>query len=144
VVDDLLDAISRHVTAIFRLVEDRFDRARRALHPPQRPGRETARRRHGAIQIPDIRVQLQKLLEPREPLAATRVVTDADQYVVLDAIREDAVARHETLVDRMERRVFDLETSRETSDGSFLDEPRGAGLPAADHMRAVTLELARP
>jgi len=94
-------------------------------------------------QIPDIRVQLQKLLEPREPLAATRVVTDADQYVVLDAIREDAVARHETLVDRMERRVFDLETSRETLRTVRSWTNRAArAFPAADHMRAVTLELA--
>ena len=37
--------------------------------------------------IPDIRIQLQKVLERGEPLAATRVVTDADQYVALNAIR---------------------------------------------------------
>jgi hypothetical protein len=94
-------------------------------------------------------------LESREPLAATRLVTDPDQYVVLtltprhgarlfgkggsaiwesrvyraqlpslgigtqphyvvlDAGRDDALARHENLLRRLERASFEQETSRE-------------------------------
>lgn len=130
--------------------------------------------------IPDIRVQLQKLLERREPLAATRVVTDADQYVVLtlaprhaarllgrsgsavwetrlylaqpprfgigaqshyvvlDATRADAVARHEALVGRLERGSFDQETSREILRAIHPCTDRAARVfAAADHRAAV-------
>jgi hypothetical protein len=130
--------------------------------------------------IPDIRVQLQKVLERREPLAATRVVTDADQYVVLtlaprhaahllgrsgsavwetrlylaqpprfgigaqshyvvlDATREDAVARHETLIGRLERGVFDHETSCEILRAICPWTDRAArAFAAADHQATV-------
>jgi hypothetical protein len=103
--------------------------------------------------MPAIRDQLRKQLESREALAATRVVTESDQfvvvtlvprpaarlfgngraavwetrvyvapsfgigtqphYVVLDADREAALVRHETLLGRLERAAFLQETSRE-------------------------------
>ena len=91
--------------------------------------------------IPDIRVQVQKLLERREPLAATRVVTDADQYVVLDATRADAVARHETLVGRLERGVFDHETSREILRAIRPWTDHAARAFAADDSRATLAAL---
>ncbi len=130
--------------------------------------------------LPDIRAQLLKILEQREPLAATRVVTGADQYVVLtlaprhaarllggsgsavwetrvylampprfgigaqphhvvlDATREDAVARHETLVGRLEKGVFDQETSREILRAVRPWTDRAArAFAAADHRATV-------
>jgi hypothetical protein len=102
-----------------------------------------------------IRDQLQKLLEPRAPLAATRLVADPDQYVVLtltprrtarlrrgggseiwetkvyiaqppgfgigaqphyvvlDVDRDAGLARHETLLRRLEGATFPQATSRE-------------------------------
>ena len=105
--------------------------------------------------VPTILDQLRKQLEPREPLAATRVVTDPDQYgvltlaprhaarpfgkrgsatwetrvylaqapsfgigaqpdyVVLDPTREEALARHENLLRRLESASFAQATSRE-------------------------------
>ena len=105
--------------------------------------------------VPTIRDQLRRLLEHREPLAATRMVTDPDQYVVLtlapphaarvfgrgrpaiwetrvyiaqapsfgigaephyvalDGRRDDALARHETLLRRLESASFAQATSRE-------------------------------
>ena len=133
--------------------------------------------------IPDIRVQLQKVLERRESLAATRVVTDVDQYVVLtlaprrtarllgrsgsaawetrlylaqpprfgigaqshyvvlDATRADAVARHETLVGRLERGVFDHETSCEILRAIHPCTDRAARAFAADDSRATLAAL---
>lgn len=105
--------------------------------------------------VPTIREQLRKLLESRAPLAATRVATDGDHYVVLtlaprttsrlagrsgsvtwetrlysvqrpgfgvgtqpvyaalDEHREAALARHETLLRRLESGTFPQATSRE-------------------------------
>ena len=105
--------------------------------------------------LPAVRQQLRKLLEPRAPLAATRVALDPDQYVVLtltpptvsrlrdrggaanwetrvyiaqppnfgigtqphyavlDPDRDGALARHETLLRRLEGGTFPQEASRE-------------------------------
>jgi hypothetical protein len=105
--------------------------------------------------VPTIREQLRRLMESRALLAATRVATGTDEYVVLtlvppaavrfrdrsgsaiwesrvhivqppgfgvgtqphyavlDADREAALARHETLLRRLERGDFPQDTSRE-------------------------------
>jgi hypothetical protein len=106
--------------------------------------------------MPGIRIQLQKTVESRAPLAATRVVTEAGHfvvltlipgnaarlrgrgrqplwetrvyfsepppriglgsrphYVVLDAARDEAAARHELLVGRLEHGSLEPGTSRD-------------------------------
>jgi hypothetical protein len=69
------------------------------------------------------------------------VVTDADQSVVLDATRANAVARRETFVDRLASGLFNHETSHEVLRTIGLWTDRAARVSEADDSRATVAAL---